>query len=262
MLDPLLRLAKGLLRPLAIRNVAEDGQDDGPATHADDGGGYLDRNGSAVGAHHLPALDAEAPLGPKLLLLSRRFGLLVGDDEVVVGPADELLAPRPEEALRLAVHLEDLRRRIEDQDRVVGLLHEGAIARFGGRAALERLPEGDGLAELQGEAPGEGDPALIGEVVAVGGQYELAEGLAEDHEGQDEDVGMTHAGEKVAGVRVRFRVRRPGRDGDGLSRPDDPAHELRVAEDGLGVALAVGRNPELRLKAVLTVRVRHVEKAR
>src|SRR5258708_6162765 len=118
------------------------------------------------------------------------------------------------EAYRLAVRFDDLRRRIEDQDRVVGVLHQGAIPRCGGREALERLAEGDRLAELQSEAPREADPALIGEVMAVGGQYQLAEGLPEDHEGQDEHVEMAHAGEKVPGVRVA--VRRSGRDGNGL----------------------------------------------
>ena len=54
----------------------------------------------------------------------------------------------------------------------------------------------------QGEVAGEAYPGAVREVVAVGGQHELTEGLAEDDEWQDESGGMAQPGQEIPRLTV------------------------------------------------------------
>ena len=136
------------------------------------------------------------------MLALRGVLALLGNHEVVVVLPDDLRSGPSEQPLGFAVRLEDVVVEAEDEDRIVGLFHEGPVAAFRSGEALERLAESHRLAELQGEVAGEAYPGAVREVVAVGGQHELTEGLAEDDEWQDESGGMAQPGQEIPRLTV------------------------------------------------------------
>ena len=82
------------------------------------------------------ALDLEAEAA------SRDVLTLLGDHQFVIAVPDDLLARATEKHFGLTVGLDDHKVRIEEQDRVVRVLHETAVAGLGSRTAREATGRG------------------------------------------------------------------------------------------------------------------------
>ena len=87
-LDPLLRLAKLVLGPLALADVANEPL---PAAVGEDLGAHLDGHVRAVLAAQVPLRDVDLPAQQLLLRLPQR-GIVRGRQQIDDGLADDLVA--------------------------------------------------------------------------------------------------------------------------------------------------------------------------
>ncbi len=200
--------------------VPGDGEDEVAGADAHEGGRDLRGDGGAVGPGQVDELHADRPRlrhAGQVLPAGIRG---VGGGEVVEPVVADVGRRPPEQLLGPAVRLEDLAGAVEEEEGVVRVLHQAAVALLGAAQARHGGGEGDGLGELAGGGDGEGADLGVVQVVAGRGEEEDAGRLPRreerDHQGRARSRGL----EEVVLRRPRdprLRPKKPSRAGPASS---------------------------------------------